>query len=129
MESESKANCRRFGAKKEIVASSDVFLIHLPGAPEHTGNWVPQFVFVDPNGDPRPNGGVRWTSDGPGLLVGETRNLGITMTGTADSSYVMFGLDASVGQFQEVLNDLGDTPWYEDFETHYEGVGCHGWRA
>ena len=38
-------------------------------------------------------------------------------------------LDSSVGQHQRLFVDLGDLPWYEDFETHYADVGADNWRA
>jgi len=106
----------------------DLAVAPLFDAPDHTGDWTFEHVFTDPNGDPRPHGGVRWTTDGPGLLAGEMHDLAITMTTAADSAYVVFAFDASVGQFQEIMIDLGDVPWHEDFETHFPDVGVIDWR-
>jgi len=98
-------------------------------APQQTGNWSFEFVIADPNGDPRPHGGVRWTTDGAGLLPGEMHDLSLTMTGAADSSYVIFGFDAAVLDYQEILIDLWDLPWYDDFELYAPGQGLHGARG
>ncbi len=98
-------------------------------APPHTGNWTPEFVFADPNGDPRLRGGVRWTSDGLGLVAGEMHNLAITMIKAADSSYDFFTFDEDFGQYFKIFVDLPTVPWYEDWETHYPDVGCGGWRG
>ena len=56
-------------------------------APPHTGNWEFDFSFVDPAGNPRPGGGVRFTSDGPGLSNAEIHHISLAMTSMADSSY------------------------------------------
>lgn len=98
-------------------------------APPETGNWTPELVFVDPNGDPRPGGGVRWTTDGFGLTDGQMHSLAITMMDAADSSYLLFAFDEDVFQYQEHFIDLRDLPWYEDFETHFPGVGADNWRG
>lgn len=37
-------------------------------APPHTGEWYYEYVFMDPHGEPRPQGGVRWfCAYGPGI--------------------------------------------------------------
>ncbi|MBD3234047.1 MAG: T9SS type A sorting domain-containing protein [candidate division Zixibacteria bacterium] len=36
-------------------------------APTGTGPWYSEFVYYDPRGNPRPLGGVRWYSTGPGI--------------------------------------------------------------
>ena len=97
-------------------------------APPHTGNWNFDFTFVDPEGIPRPSGGVRFVSDGPGLINGETHEFAITMTDTADSSYDVFVFDESVVQHQRHFIDTGDLPWFEDFETHYPDTSVGNWR-
>lgn len=98
-------------------------------APPHTGNWTPEFVSIDPNGAARPHGGVRWTTDGMGLAAGEMHLLSFTMSKAADTTYDFFTFDEEFGEFFKIMDDLGGTPWYEDFETHYPNVGCGGWRG
>ncbi len=108
-----------------------VDLAFLPtfNAPPHSGNWTPEFSFVDPNGDPRPLGGVRWVSDGPGLVAGEIHDFSFTMLSAADSSYFLYGWDAVAGSHQKFFRDPGGVPWYEDFETHVLDLGASGWRG
>ncbi len=124
-------NTSRVTAMEVFPRNVDLDLSVAPtlNAPPQTGNWTSEFVFVDPNGEPRPHGGVRWTTDGPGFAAGEMHELAITMTQAADSSYIFFTFDEDFGQYFDILVDLGDTPWYEDLETHYPDVGCAGWRG
>ena len=97
-------------------------------APPHTGTWLSEIVFVDPYGNPMPHGGIRWTTDGPGLAAGETHNLAFNMLGVADSTYTLFGFDSSAADFQRVVIDHEDLPWHEGFEDHEIDSGVIDWR-
>ena len=70
-------------------------------APPESGNWTSEFALVDPNGDPRPQGGVRWTSDGPGLAAGAGYEHTFSMFGQADLRYALFAFDAEHGTYWE----------------------------
>jgi hypothetical protein len=73
---------------------------HVFDAPPSTGDWTPQIVYVDPDGQPRPQGGVRWTSDGVGLTPGDACNLRVFMTSLADDTYYLYAFDAEAGAWQ-----------------------------
>ncbi|MCP3917937.1 MAG: hypothetical protein GY711_20515 [bacterium] len=76
-------------------------------APPHTGNWAPMPVFVDPDGNPRPNGGMLWSSDGPGLAPQEDYRLTFSTIGQTDSVYDYYAFDQNAGQWMafELIND------------------------
>lgn len=73
---------------------------HLFDAPPGTGNWTPQIVHVDPDGEPRPLGGVRWTSDGLGLAPHDACSMRVFMTSGADDTYYLYAFDAEAEAWQ-----------------------------
>jgi hypothetical protein len=66
-------------------------------APPESGVWLSEWVFETPNGEPRPQGGVRWYTDGPGLVAGQSYTFGFSMLGDADVRYEVYALDAITG--------------------------------
>ncbi|MEW6250957.1 MAG: PEP-CTERM sorting domain-containing protein [Planctomycetota bacterium] len=40
-------------------------------APAGSGNWTYQYVTADPYNNPRPHGGLKWSTDGAGIYAGE----------------------------------------------------------
>ncbi|MCD4652964.1 hypothetical protein K8T06_03415 [bacterium] len=68
--------------------------------PPGSGNWTYQFVFNDPDGNPRPLGGVEWTSDGAGLGPSEEYDTEFTMTEEADASYDVYAYDDEHSEYQ-----------------------------
>ncbi len=100
-------------------------------AQQHTGNWTPQVVFNDPNGLPRPIGGVRWTSDGFGLTELDAYSLSLHTLERADSRYSIYTFDPDRGDVDEYLWNV-DGRWLEAFEAFDEEFGLHGqdaWRG
>ena len=91
-----------------------------------TGNWTPEFVFVDPNGDPQPRGGVRWVSDGIGIQLLDMFNFAFTMLDVADTRYLMYTFDPDLGTFSDYLLEFPTVPWYEDFELYDPDEPLHG---
>lgn len=67
--------------------------------PSGSGNWSYTFVSQDPYGNLLPSGGVEWTTDGAGVLDGDTYSTSYTCltqnTATIDASY----FDLSSGQY------------------------------
>ena len=56
----------------DIVLYPETGIVDLSGpvefnAPPHTGEWYYEFVFQTPEGEPLPQGGVRYFTSGPGL--------------------------------------------------------------
>ena len=71
---------------------------HLFDAPPWTGNWNWQPIWVDPFEVPRPNGGIIWVTDGPGLEPNDMFTLTMYMIGPADTTYDMFAMDVTNNQ-------------------------------
>ena len=64
--------------------------------PPGTGTWTYQFAYVDPDGAPRPNGGVWWSTNGPGIAAAEIFEMGLIMIDYRDNCYVLFTYDDEV---------------------------------
>ncbi len=97
-----------------------------------TGNWTPDPVFVDPFGNPRPLGGIRFWSDGFGMTPIDEYDCSITMQGIADAQYSVFAFDADAGEWQTFLFDLLELPWRESLDLYTDGDGVvnqGGWTA
>ncbi|MCK4284139.1 MAG: hypothetical protein KAX44_07465 [Candidatus Brocadiae bacterium] len=67
--------------------------------PPGSGVWSHEFVYQDPEGNPRPQGGVRFYTDGRGVLTAEEHGLAFYMLTEADSEYLLFAYDAEDGEF------------------------------
>ena len=91
-----------------------------------TGNWTVDPVFSDPEGRPRPNGGLRYASDGPGLTVDDPYSLSFRMLERADSLYTMYTWDADTAEYHVFRIDLNQLPWGEHFDLYDDGDGLHG---
>jgi hypothetical protein len=90
----------------------------------HTGNWAGEFTGADPFGTARI--GVRFVTDGPGLMVGDMYDLNFTMFDSADTRYTLFAFDAESGDWTDYIVDLYVLPWYEDFEIYEPDELLHG---
>jgi hypothetical protein len=74
---------------------------HILNAP---GTWAREFVSTDPNGQPHPLGGVKWTSEeGIGLEAGVVFSLELAMTAAAASSYSLYAFDSESGIFYHFI--------------------------
>lgn len=67
--------------------------------PPDSGNWFSEIVYEDPDGEPRPLGGVRWFTDGPGLAPQEIYFQRFVMEGPASAHYSLYALDAETGMY------------------------------
>ena len=105
----------------DLVSAPPVFV-----APAETGNWAADPSFLTPFGDPKPEGGYRFFSDGDGLLPEHPYDLQIKMDGMADAQYSVFAFNAETGQWRSFLFDLRELPWREDFDLYTDGNGCIG---
>ncbi len=65
--------------------------------PPDSGVWFSEIVYADPDGEPRPLGGVRWFTDGPGLAPQEIYFQRFVMEGPASAHYSLYALDAETG--------------------------------
>jgi hypothetical protein len=73
-------------------------------APPETGTWAYDFSFQDPNGHPRSMGGVRWTSNGPGLRAEDVYEWEIAVHGDGRTTdYDVFAFDTVSGEWVELL--------------------------
>ncbi len=98
-----------------------------------TGNWTPAPVFIDPLGQPRPLGGIEWTSDGLGITPIDPFDFSITMLGSADARYDLFVFNADAGEWLPYFFDLNELPWWDSLDTYATDtdgcVGQGGWAA
>ncbi len=69
-------------------------------APDSSGKWYSELVFSDPDGKERPQGGIRWSTNGPGLEAEEVYGQVFTMEDKADSHYSYYALDENSGEYQ-----------------------------
>ncbi len=99
-------------------------------APPESGEWICEFVYTDPDGEPREQGGVRCHTDGPGLQAGELYNLEVALADQPYGLYRLFAYDASAEEYWSLLYDEGTLPWAEGFEcdTYEPGLELHGQR-
>jgi len=91
-----------------------------------TGNWGIDPVFIDPEGRPRPSGGLRYSSDGAGLTEFDPFSFSFRMLGYADTLYSMYALDADSGEYHVYRVDLNRLPWGEHFDLWVPGDLLHG---
>ncbi len=91
-----------------------------------TGEWFPEYTFIDPRGDLRPTGGLRWVCNGEGLAAQEHYKMSLPLIGEADTMYEMFAWDEDGGEYQEFLVNLGGLPWVETFRHYFAENGMHG---
>ena len=87
-------------------------------APIASGDWFSEFVFDDPLGNPRPQAGIRWFTNGPGITNEDIYNLSISTHDTADRNYEMFIFDIDVNEYGHLVFHNNKLPWYMDFETY-----------
>jgi len=124
------------------ITELSIFPRHVPVDPgltptfvagPETGVWTSEPALIDPAGQPRPLGGVRFVTDGPGLTPEQMFSLSLGMDPIADTQYSMFAFDADALEFQSYFIDLLELPWWEDFDQ-YEGEdpslhGQGGWAG
>ncbi len=91
-----------------------------------SGEWFYEYSFVDPEGEPRPQGGVRWICTGPGLGAQELFNLNLPLIGESDTLYKVFAWDEDGGEYQDFLFKLDGYPWVETFRHYWPENGMHG---
>lgn len=92
----------------------------------HTGNWTSEFVAVDPSGLPRPEGGVRFASDGPGIMLGDFYSCSLTTLGPCDCLYALYAFNADTGDWYDYEIVRHELPWFERFDNYSEGDSMHG---
>lgn len=113
-----------FGAEGAMISSEPIKQVHcfaestdldgtimpvmtsqMPGS----GPWIPQPIFVDPEGKPRPHGGVRFFTIGTGLIPGALFDLFFAMKFPPDQEkdvhYFIYTLDED-GKWDNYVIDL-----------------------
>ncbi len=78
----------------EIDTAAPVYFIAPPGS----GSWTYDFVYEDPWGNPMPQGGVRWMSDGAGLHADDEYEMEFSLMGSAETTYWCYTYDAVGGE-------------------------------
>jgi hypothetical protein len=71
-------------------------------APPHTGEWYSEYVFADPEGNPLPQGAVRFFTEGPGIQTQDAFNLYLPMYEPAEWYWLheFDALEGSWGSFR-----------------------------
>jgi hypothetical protein len=95
-------------------------------ADPETGQWFPEYTFIDPRGDFRPTGGLRWVCVGEGLAAQQHYQMSVPLIGEADTMYEMFAWDEDAGEYLEFVMNLGGLPWVETFRHYFPENGMHG---
>jgi hypothetical protein len=103
----------------EVVIFPDNALVDILGehtftAPVESGEWYYEFVYADPEGEPRPQGGVRWFTYGAGLWTENTYSMSLVMAGYADSSYSYYALDGITGDYRYFRLTAGEESGIRD---------------
>lgn len=90
----------------------DPFIIPTMVAPPETGDWNYEFVDADPYGNPRPLGGVRFFTDGPGLTHDDEFSLsyGAHNADEVDPEHELFAWDEDAQQWEEFTIDISPDP-------------------
>ena len=92
-----------------------------------TGNWTASFVYADPDGNSRPQGGVLFVSDGPGLGTSDRFALEVSMVGPIDSTFELYAYDQDSGEYMDFGIDAVDTPEctnvVDDMESYTDDLG------
>ena len=88
------------------TALTDVEVSPTFSAPPETGAWTSEFVSVTPFGEPRPQGGVRFVSDGAGLAAGELFDLTFAMIDDADDGYEMYGFETEFDEYFDLALEV-----------------------
>ena len=101
-------------------------------APPHTGNWTAEVVYIDPDGNPKPDGGMRFVSDGPGLSAGEPYTAQFHMFDPAPITYEFWYIDSATNTSHTselLVRQLRQAPLNESFEDAAPGgvMGQRGW--
>jgi len=86
-------------------------------APPWTGSWGSTFVYTDPDGNPRPGGGVKFTSSGPGLTVSDQFYAEVRIDGGIVNLYDVYSYDPTTLEYEQyrvrtgILGAPGSNPW------------------
>jgi len=104
-----------------------------------TGNWIADIVYTDPDGEPRPLGGVRFISDGAGLLGGNEYSYEFAMIEDWENKYTLYIYDAIDGEYYPLsvhtypmirrwqsLRDHGPDSYAIDLDTGFDSNGAYG---
>ena len=92
------------------ISEVDALGAHAFTAPPATGDWTQEIVYTDPDGNPRPQGGVRWWSNGAGLAELDIYSLTLVTVEPPmeDENYSYYAYDDARGDF--VFFRMGTIP-------------------
>lgn len=101
----------RYGAPYDTVLLTEIWVFHESSmvdiavapsisAPPGSGTWSYEFVYVDPDGNPCPQGAVRWSTDGNGIEAQQDFGIAFTMAGPVDGLYTLYVYDAVEGEYE-----------------------------
>ncbi|MHC5114753.1 MAG: hypothetical protein ACYTGP_10030 [Planctomycetota bacterium] len=100
--------------------------------PPGTGHWIPEWSTQDPEGTPRPNGGLRLHTDGAGIVPGEPLRIEFQLA-SPESAYWAFLHDVEEGSWHKFFIGL-NAPYVGPFsdELFQPGQGlqdARGWKG
>jgi hypothetical protein len=77
-------------------------------APPSTGSWTASYVYTDPNGNPRPDGGIKFTCTGSGLTTADQFNAQVEMmNGGPGYLYEVYAYNQDNGQYRRNIVRAG----------------------
>jgi hypothetical protein len=108
----------RHGAPYDTIRLTEVWIFHESSpvdtaitptilAPPGSGTWSYEFVYVDQDGNPLPQGAVRWYTDGNGIEVEQEYDIAFTMAGVVDGLYTLCIYDAEEGEYKRFVIPIG----------------------
>ena len=111
----------RHGAPYDYIRLTEVWIFHESSpvdtavapsisVPPGSGTWSYEFVYVDPDGNPLPQGAVRWYTDGNGIEVEQEYDIAFTMAGVVDGLYTLYVYDAVEGEYTRYIIPVGIVP-------------------
>ncbi len=89
--------------------------------PPASGNWFASPVFADPDGNPRPEGGIHFMSDGAGLAPADPYSFEMGMLDPADLDYTVYVYDSLDIRWIEF--DWNEQPMVQDVISRHSTSG------
>jgi hypothetical protein len=93
-------------------------------AEPETGNWVSELVSIDPLG--RPRSGIKYVTDGLGLMPEAVYRAAFTMLESPATRYTLFAFDAEDTEWTEYKIDMPDPDLLSPVEVNFEFIATDG---
>jgi hypothetical protein len=107
-----------YGAPYDTVELTDIWIFHESTSvntgiqpeivpPPGTGPFTYEFVYTDPDSNPRPQGGIHWYTTGQGIGSWERYNIMFAMAGNPAGLYSFYTYDAVEDEYVRFVIPIG----------------------